>query len=115
MSSSLKIYSVFKSHFHSSQSLHIKYLLAVQSLRDHFSVHDGDVHKQEEDHEEIVQETQEAEKRFGENVERGGQVGDGAYETEKNSNPEHPEETAHRKHLPEGVTKQGGYVAQSVH
>ncbi|MEQ2182638.1 hypothetical protein GOODEAATRI_024363, partial [Goodea atripinnis] len=83
-------------------------------LRDHFSVHDRDVHKQEEDHKEVVHETQKSKKRFGENVERRGQVGNGTDETEKNSNPEHPEESAHRKHLPEGMTEQGGDVTQSI-
>lgn len=89
--------------------------LAVQSLCHHFSVHDRDVHKQEKNYEEIVHETQKAKKRFREDVKRRGQVGDCTDQAEKNSNPEHPEETTHCKHLPEGVTQQGGYIAQPVH
>lgn len=89
--------------------------LAVQSLRDHLSVHDGDVHKEEQDYKEIIHESQEPEKRLGEDVERRGQVGERADQAEKDSNPEHPEEATHREHLPEGVTQQGGHISQPVH
>lgn len=89
--------------------------LAVQSLRDHLSVHDGDVHEEEQDYKEIVHETQKAEKGFREDVERRGQVGEGANQAEQDSNPEHPEETTHGKHLSEGVAEQGGHIPQPVH
>lgn len=89
--------------------------LSIQSLSDHLPVHDWDVHKQKEDDEEVVHESQKAKERFREDVERWGQVRDGTNKTEKNANPEHPEEPAHWKHLPEGVTKQGGNIAQPVH
>lgn len=90
-------------------------VLAVQSLRDHLAIHDGDVDEEQEDHEEVVHESQEAKKSLGDEVERRREVGDGADEAEKNPDPEHPEQAAHRKHLPEGVAEQGGHVSQPVH
>lgn len=88
---------------------------AVESLRHHFSVHDGDVDEQQQDDEEIIQEAQQAEQSLGQDVERRRQVGDGANQAEKDPDPEHPEEAAHREHLPEGVTEERGNVSQSVH
>jgi len=124
MSFSLKIYS----DFYTSTSENMFTLpkgsfkvcfssdrLPVQSLRDHLSVHDRDVHEQEKDYKEIVHEAQKAEKRFGDDVKRRRQVGDRTNQAQEDSNPEHPEEAAHRKHLPEGVTKQGGNIPQPVH
>lgn len=89
--------------------------LAVQSLRHHLSVHDGDVHEEKEDDKDIVHESQQAEQRLREDVERRGQVSERPDEAEKNSNPEHPEEAAHGEHLPEGMTQQGGHISQPVH
>lgn len=89
--------------------------LTVESLRHHFSVHDGDVDEQQQDHEKIVQEAQQAEQGLGQDVERRRQVGDGANEAEKDPDPEHPEEATHGKHLPEGMTEQRGNVSKSVH
>lgn len=89
--------------------------LAVQSLRDHLSVHDGDVHKEEQDDKEIVHEPQETEKGLWEDVERRHQVGECADEAEEDSDPEHPEEATNRKHLPKGMTQQGGHISQPVH
>lgn len=87
----------------------------VESLRHHFSVHDGDVDEQQQDDEEVVQEAQQAEQSLRQDVERRRQVGDGANEAEKDPDPEHPEEAAHREHLPEGVTEERGNVSESVH
>lgn len=89
--------------------------LAVQSLRDHLSVHDGDVHEEKQDYKEIVQETQKTEQGFREDVKWRGQVGEGTDQAEQDSNPEHPEETPDGEHLPEGVTEQGGHIPQPVH
>lgn len=89
--------------------------LAVQSLCDHLSVHDRDVHKEEKDDKEIIHESQETEKCLGDDVERRGQVCDCANQAEKNSNPEHPEEATYREHLSKGMTEQGGHVSQPVH
>ena len=69
--------------------------LAVQSLCDHLSVHDRDVHEEKQDHKEIVHESQEAEECLGDDVEWRGQVGERSHQAEKNSDPEHPEEAAH--------------------
>lgn len=88
---------------------------AVESLRHHFSVHDGDVDEQQQDDEEIIQEAQQAEERLRQDVQRRRQVGDGANEAEQDPDPEHPEEAAHREHLPEGVTEERGNVSESVH
>lgn len=87
----------------------------VESLRHHFSVHDGDVDEQQQDDEEVIQEAQQAEQSLRQDVERRRQVGDGANEAEKDPDPEHPEEAPHREHLPEGVTEERGNVSESVH
>lgn len=89
--------------------------LAVQSLSNHLPVHDRDIHKEKEDYKEIVHESQKTKERFGENVERRGQVSDRPDQAEENSNPEHPKEATHSKHLSEGMTKQGGHIPQPVH
>lgn len=89
--------------------------LAIQSLCDHLSVHDGDVHEEKQDYKEIVHETQKTEKGFRKDVERRGQVGEGSNQAEEDSNPEHPEQTTHGKHLPESMTEQGGHIPQPVH
>lgn len=89
--------------------------LTVESLRHHFSVHDGDVDEQQQDDEEIIQEAQQAEQSLGQDVQRRRQVGDGADEAEKDPDPEHPEEAAHREHLPEGVAEERGDVYEPVH
>lgn len=89
--------------------------LTVESLRHHFSVHDGDVDEQQQDHEEIIQEAEQAKQSLGQDVERRRQVGDGAHEAEEDPDAEHPEEAAYREHLPEGVTEQSGNVPESVH
>ena len=89
--------------------------LAVQPLRNHLSVHDRDVHEEKQDYKEIIHESQEAEKRLGEDVERRGQVGESTNEAEENTNPEHPEEAAHGEHLPEGMTEQSGNISQPLH
>ena len=89
--------------------------LAVQSLCDHLSVHDRDVHEEKQDHKEIVHESQEAEECLGDDVEWRGQVGERSHQAEKNSDPEHPEEAAHWEHLSEGVAEQGGHISQPVH
>lgn len=90
-------------------------LLAIQSLRNHLSVHDRYVHKKKQDYKEIVHESQETEKCLWEDVKGGGQIGDCTNQAEKYSNSEHPEESTHRKHLPKGMTKQGGHISQPVH
>lgn len=89
--------------------------LAVQSLCNHLSVHDRDVHKEKQDYKEIVHESQETEEGLGEDIERRGQVRERADQAEKNPNSEHPEEATHGKHFSEGMTKQGGHVSQPVH
>lgn len=124
MDCSLNVCSVFIIHlyFHSwwasyeqAKASFVSDHLAVQSLCNHLSVHDWDVYKEKQDYKEIVHEAQKSEKCFGEDVERRGQVGEGTNEAEKNSDSEHPEEAAHGKHLPEGMTQQGGHVPQPVH
>lgn len=89
--------------------------LTVESLRHHLSVHDGDVDQQQQDHKEVVQEAQQAEQSLRQDVQRRRQVGDGSHEAQEDPDPEHPEESAHREHLPEGVAEQRGDVSESVH
>lgn len=56
--------------------------LAIQSLCDHLSVHNRDVHKEQQDYKEIVHESQETEERLGEDVEWRGQVGESTNQAE---------------------------------
>lgn len=88
---------------------------AVESLRHHLSVHDGDVDEQQQDDEEVIQEAEQAKQSLGQDVQRRRQVGDGSHQAEQDPDPEHPEEAAHREHLPEGVTEERGNVPESVH
>ena len=88
---------------------------AVEPLRHHLPVHDGDVDEEEQDDQEVVHEAQQAEQGLGQEVQRGHQVGEGAHQAQKDPEAKHPEQAAHGEELPEGVAQQGGHVAQSVH
>lgn len=89
--------------------------LAVEPLRHHLPVHDGDVDEEEQDHEEVVHEAQQAKQRLRQDVQWRGQVGERTNQAKQDADAEHPEETPHGEHLPEGMAEQGRYVPQSVH
>lgn len=89
--------------------------LAVEPLRHHLPVHDGDVDEEEQDDEEVVHEAQQAKQRLRQDVQRRGQVGERAHQAKQDADAEHPEEAADREHLPEGMAEQGGYIPQPVH
>jgi len=88
---------------------------AVQSLRHHLPVHDGDVDKEQQDDQEVVHEAQQAEEGLGQEVQRRHQVGERAHQTQQDAHAEHPEEAAHGEEFPEGVAQQRGHVAEVFH
>jgi len=77
---------------------------SLGTCRDKPPVNDADVDGDEQDDKEIIEQSEESEHGFREDVERRDEVEEGKQTAEKHSEAEHPDETTERKHLGDAVS-----------